>query len=96
MMQVQGDYLDGAIGNPTQVLGAIAAGISAINVAGGFAVTFRMLAMFKKSSPAEPAAAKTKKGEGAESDPKPASAQSLSATKRPENLVVSTVTVSQV
>lgn len=95
MMQVQGDYLDGAIGNPTQVLGAIAAGVSAINVAGGFAVTFRMLAMFKKSSPAEPAAAKTK--EGTESDPKPAPAQSLSATKaspkrpRPENLVVSQV-----
>lgn len=33
------------------VLGAIAAGVSAINVAGGFAVTFRMLAMFKKSDP---------------------------------------------
>ena len=35
------------------VLGAIAAGVSAINVAGGFAVTFRMLAMFKKSDPME-------------------------------------------
>ena len=54
MMQVQGDYLDSTTGNPTQVLGAIAAGVSAINVAGGFAVTFRMLAMFKKSKPADP------------------------------------------
>ena len=33
----------------TQVLGAVAVAISAINIAGGFAVTFRMLAMFQSS-----------------------------------------------
>ena len=49
MMQIQGKYLDETSGNATQVLGAAAAGVSAINIAGGFAVTFRMLAMFKSS-----------------------------------------------
>ena len=33
----------------TQVLGSIAVAVSAINIAGGFAVTFRMLEMFKAS-----------------------------------------------
>ena len=55
MYQIQGKYLWGGEGwagsgsiaegglNTTAVLGAIAVAISAINIAGGFAVTFRML-----------------------------------------------------
>ena len=39
-MQIQGKYLDETSGNATQILG-----VSAINIVGGFAVTFRMLAM---------------------------------------------------
>merc|ERR1712176_13234 len=49
MLQIQGKYLWPAIGGATQVLGALAVGVSAINIAGGFAVTFRMLSKFKKS-----------------------------------------------
>jgi NAD(P) transhydrogenase subunit alpha len=41
------------------VLGAVAVGLAAINVAGGFLVTKRMLEMFKKRAPrAEKAAEK--------------------------------------
>lgn len=36
-------------GSPTGVLGCIAIGVAAINVFGGFAVSYRMLLMFKKS-----------------------------------------------
>jgi len=36
-------------GSPTSVLGAIAIAVAAINVFGGFAVSYRMLLMFKKS-----------------------------------------------
>ena len=55
MYQIQGKFLWGGEGwagsgsiaegglNTTAVLGAIAVAISAINIAGGFAVTFRML-----------------------------------------------------
>ena len=50
MLQVQGEYLWPEMGTPTQILGAVAVAVSAVNIAGGFAVTFRMLAMFKKSS----------------------------------------------
>merc|ERR1712159_380452 len=61
MYQIQGKFLWGGEGwagsgsiaegglNTTAVLGAIAVAISAINIAGGFAVTFRMLAMFSSS-----------------------------------------------
>jgi len=49
MLQVQGEYLWPEMGTPTQILGAVAVAVSAVNIAGGFAVTFRMLAMFKKS-----------------------------------------------
>jgi len=49
MLQIQGKYLWPEIGSATQALGALAVGVSAINIAGGFAVTFRMLNMFKKS-----------------------------------------------
>jgi NAD(P) transhydrogenase subunit alpha len=34
------------------IMGAVAVGLAAINVAGGFLVTQRMLAMFKKKTPA--------------------------------------------
>lgn len=61
MVQVQGEHLNDAQGNATQILGAIAAAVSAVNVAGGFAVTFRMLAMFKKSNPVEVAATHMKR-----------------------------------
>jgi NAD(P) transhydrogenase subunit alpha len=37
------------------VLGVIAAGLAAVNVAGGFLVTQRMLEMFRKKSPKTPA-----------------------------------------
>ena len=50
MSQVQGKYIWSESGSTTQVLGALATGIAAINIAGGFAVTFRMLAMFTKGS----------------------------------------------
>jgi hypothetical protein len=49
MLQVQGKWLWPDIGTATQILGAIAVAVSSVNIAGGFAVTFRMLAMFKKS-----------------------------------------------
>mmetsp|Transcript_26214 Transcript_26214/g.68857 ORF Transcript_26214/g.68857 Transcript_26214/m.68857 type:complete len:1186 (+) Transcript_26214:139-3696(+) len=49
LLQIQGEYLDDDRGNPTQVLGALATAVSAINVAGGFAVTFRMLSLFRTS-----------------------------------------------
>merc|ERR1711959_826074 len=64
MYQIQGKFLGGGEGwaglypdgsiaegglTTTAVLGAIAVAISAINIAGGFAVTFRMLAMFSSS-----------------------------------------------
>merc|ERR1740117_164523 len=62
MYQVQGKWLNGGEGWPagevfadpetsitlTMVLGAVAVAISAINIAGGFAVTIQMLNMFKK------------------------------------------------
>jgi NAD(P) transhydrogenase alpha subunit len=35
-------------GSPTSVLGCVATGVAAINVFGGFAVSYRMLLMFKK------------------------------------------------
>jgi NAD/NADP transhydrogenase alpha subunit len=35
-------------GSPSQVLGCIAISIAAVNVAGGFAVSHRMLLMFKR------------------------------------------------
>ena len=66
MYQIQGKWLWGGEGWPaglpiaeggitlTQVLGAVAVAISAINIAGGFAVTFRMLAMFQSSDKAKP------------------------------------------
>jgi len=37
-------------GSPTSVLGCVATAIAAINVFGGFAVSFRMLLMFKKGN----------------------------------------------
>ncbi len=70
MYQIQGKWLWGGEGwqtgvgletpigvggvTLTQVLGAVAVAISAINIAGGFAVTFRMLAMFQSSDTAKP------------------------------------------
>jgi NAD(P) transhydrogenase subunit alpha len=36
-------------GSPTSVLGCVATGVAAINVFGGFAVSYRMLLMFKKA-----------------------------------------------
>ena len=68
MYQIQGKWLYGGEGwtaaqadfaaggvTVTQILGAVAVAISAINIAGGFAVTFRMLAMFTASDkPAKP------------------------------------------
>ena len=36
-------------GSPTNVLGCAAISISAVNVVGGFTVSYRMLNMFKKS-----------------------------------------------
>merc|ERR1712166_1458462 len=63
MYQIQGDFLWGGDGlaklpcvsaeaalggvTVTMILGAVAVAISAINIAGGFAVTFRMLDMFQ-------------------------------------------------
>ncbi len=39
----------GAMGNPlSQALGGIAVGLASVNIFGGFAVTQRMLAMYKK------------------------------------------------
>lgn len=35
-------------GSPTSVLGCVAVAVAAINVFGGFAVSYRMLLMFKK------------------------------------------------
>jgi H+-translocating NAD(P) transhydrogenase subunit alpha len=40
--------ISGSISSPTTILGAIAIGIGAINIAGGFLVTQRMLKMFQK------------------------------------------------
>ncbi len=37
----------------SKVLGAIAIGLAAVNIFGGFAVTERMLAMYKKKKPSE-------------------------------------------
>merc|ERR1719272_2233181 len=54
MLQVQGKYLWPEIGTVTQILGAIAVAVAAVNISGGFAVTFRMLSMFKKA-PSRPA-----------------------------------------
>jgi NAD(P) transhydrogenase subunit alpha len=67
MYQIQGKWLWGGAGwaaadaaaaggiTATQILGAVAVAISAINIAGGFAVTFRMLSMFTVSEqPARP------------------------------------------
>ena len=66
MYQIQGKWLYGGAGwdedipfaaggiTVTQILGAVAVAISAINIAGGFAVTFRMLAMFTASDKAKP------------------------------------------
>jgi NAD(P) transhydrogenase subunit alpha len=34
--------------SPASILGCIATGVAAINVFGGFAVSYRMLLMFKK------------------------------------------------
>jgi len=39
--------IDGAMFNPTSLLGAFAVFLASINIFGGFAVTERMLAMFK-------------------------------------------------
>ena len=39
------------------IMGAVAVGLAAINVAGGFMVTQRMLEMFRKKSPKLPGAA---------------------------------------
>lgn len=36
-------------GSPTNILGCVATGVAAINVFGGFAVSYRMLLMFKKA-----------------------------------------------
>ena len=36
-------------GSPTSILGCVATGVAAINVFGGFAVSYRMLLMFKKA-----------------------------------------------
>merc|ERR1712087_741129 len=52
---VWADALEGGI-TVMKILGAVAVAISAINIAGGFAVTFRMLDMFKKDAPAKKAA----------------------------------------
>merc|ERR1711920_673039 len=52
---ISSDALEGSI-TVTKILGAVAVAISAINIAGGFAVTFRMLEMFKKEAPKEAAA----------------------------------------
>ena len=41
------------------VMGAVAVGLAAINVAGGFLVTHRMLEMFRKKSPKAPAGSST-------------------------------------
>jgi NAD/NADP transhydrogenase alpha subunit len=46
--ELDGGMLDGGM-TATQLLGSIAVAVSAINIAGGFAVTFRMLEMFKAS-----------------------------------------------
>ena len=35
------------LGSPAMVLGSIAVGVAAINVFGGFAVSYRMLLMFR-------------------------------------------------
>ena len=40
--------VSGDTGSPSNVLGAIAIGVATINVFGGFAVSYRMLLMFKK------------------------------------------------
>jgi NAD(P) transhydrogenase len=49
MLQIQGKYLWHQMGTGTQILGAVAVAVAAVNIAGGFAVTFRMLSMFKKA-----------------------------------------------
>merc|ERR1712125_213789 len=43
MLQIQGKYLWPQTGSGTQVLGAVAVAVAAVNISGGFAVTFRML-----------------------------------------------------
>jgi NAD(P) transhydrogenase subunit alpha len=48
LVAVDPNMVEGSM-TATQVLGAIAVAISAVNIAGGFAVTFRMLEMFKKA-----------------------------------------------
>ncbi len=42
------------------IMGAVAVGLAAINVAGGFLVTQRMLEMFRKKAPRAPAGAPAK------------------------------------
>jgi NAD(P) transhydrogenase subunit alpha len=37
-------------GSPTSVLGCVATSVAAINVFGGFGVSYRMLLMFKKGN----------------------------------------------
>lgn len=39
-------------GEPTSILGAVAVAVAAINVFGGFTVSYRMLLMFKKEKKA--------------------------------------------
>ena len=48
MLQLGGDRSSGAVMTTTVVLGAIAVLIATINIAGGFLVTNRMLAMFRR------------------------------------------------
>eukprot|EP00038_Savillea_parva_P007620 m.171436 g.171436 ORF g.171436 m.171436 type:complete len:1201 (-) comp13373_c0_seq1:92-3694(-) len=85
MLQIQGVYLDDDKGNATQVLGALATAVSTINVAGGFAVTFRMLAMFKTSDKTLGESKSTKK-EGAKSNGKKAPAADAASHSDPANV----------
>eukprot|EP00040_Diaphanoeca_grandis_P024415 m.134137 g.134137 ORF g.134137 m.134137 type:complete len:1210 (+) comp29722_c0_seq1:135-3764(+) len=86
MMQVQGEYLNNNRGNATQVLGAIAAGVASINVAGGFAVTFRMLAMFKKS-PTHPVDSKPPSSSSSSTTPPSPAKTATTPSKPPSSLV---------
>ncbi|MDV2860839.1 proton-translocating transhydrogenase family protein [Psychrobacter sp. CAM01] len=57
-------HIDGSMITPTSLLGAFAVFLASINIFGGFAVTERMLAMFKPKAKKAPAleASSTKSG----------------------------------
>jgi NAD(P) transhydrogenase subunit alpha len=46
--------IDGSVFTPTSLLGAFAVFLASINIFGGFAVTERMLAMFKPKAKKSP------------------------------------------